>query len=111
MRTKALEKQKLVNCAVTANPENKARNERVLKSPSVNSISLKTTVQKDNKKNPELPQTGAQIKIHLKWMNIIDRHRLGDIRRLLCVNARTLLNKGLLYNTLTVKKEIFKTRF
>lgn len=46
MRTKALEKYKLVNCAVTANPENKARNERVLKPPSVNSISLKTTVQK-----------------------------------------------------------------
>lgn len=60
MHTKALEKYTLVNCAVTANPENKARNEGRLKPPSVNSISLETPVQKKKgNKNPELPQIGA----------------------------------------------------
>ncbi len=57
MHTKALEKYTLVNCAVTANPENKARNEGRL---SVNNISLETPVQrKKGNKNPELPQIGA----------------------------------------------------
>lgn len=50
MHTKALEKYTLVHCAVTANPENKARNEQRLKPPSVNSIRLETPVQKKGKK-------------------------------------------------------------
>lgn len=59
MQTKALEKYTLVNCAVTANPENKARNERRLNPPAVNSICLETPVQKKGNKNPELPQICA----------------------------------------------------